>query len=189
MIKKILGWIFVPYVMLGILVKRKTNKISMGILSGVGCFFALIIIVSLNGNNQTTDNKSVQVAKTEVSNTIIPTKKLDESPKSTPTPTPTPVPTPTLSPEEIKAQEYKKWKDAQFSAWDGSHIALVKLVKENMNDPKSFEHVETKFRDDGDGLTIVMKYRGKNAFGGLILTSVTAKADYANNTIQILSTN
>ena len=30
-----------------------------------------------------------------------------------------------------------------FSAWDGSHTKLVELTKAQMNDPKSFDHLQT----------------------------------------------
>ncbi|KLU66783.1 hypothetical protein DEAC_c14510 [Desulfosporosinus acididurans] len=84
---------------------------------------------------------------------------------------------------------YKKWVDSQFSAWDGSNRYLVDLLKKNLNDPKSFEHVETKYWDRGDYLIIKMSYRAKNAFGGLILQNVTAKSDYKTDTISIISQN
>lgn len=84
---------------------------------------------------------------------------------------------------------YKKWIDDQFSSWDGSHRYLVNLIKENLNDPKSFDHVETNYWDRGDYLTVKMKYRAKNAFGGLILQNVTAKSDYKTNVISVISQN
>jgi len=75
-----------------------------------------------------------------------------------------------------------------LSAWDGSNTYLVKLVKENLNDPKSFEHVKTTFSDNGtDSITIKMVYRAKNGFGGLVLGTVIAKADYITDQIKIIS--
>lgn len=90
---------------------------------------------------------------------------------------------------EKAAAEYLTWIDNQFSAWDGSNIHLVKLVKENLNDPKSFEHVETVYWDKGTYIKIKMTYRANNAFGGLILQNVTAKADYKSQYISIISQN
>lgn len=89
---------------------------------------------------------------------------------------------------EAKAA-YQSWVDGQFSAWDGSNVYLVDLLKENLNDPKSFDHEETKYWDMGDHVIIKMTYRAKNAFGGLILQNVTAKADYKTDTISIISQN
>lgn len=172
MIKKILGWILVPYIMVGILVKRKTQKTSFGILAGVITFLILVGISGVTDSGETANTQNTNSTKVE--------EKVAET-------TPTPEPTPTLSPEEIEKQNYQAWIDAQFSAWDGSHRDLVKLVKENMNDPKSFEHVETRYIDDGDGITVYMKFRGNNAFGGLVLNEVLAKAGYKTNTITIIA--
>ena len=44
--------------------------------------------------------------------------------------------------ERIEAQRALQEKiDSQFSAWDGSHIELVKMIKKSMNDADSFEHI------------------------------------------------
>jgi len=92
--------------------------------------------------------------------------------------------------ERLYAQkQYQGWVKEQFSAWDGSHRALVDLLKKNLNDAKSFEHVETRYSDKGDHLIIKMTYRAKNGFGGLVLQNVTAKSDYKTNEITITSQN
>jgi hypothetical protein len=58
-----------------------------------------------------------------------------------------------------------------------------------MNDPDSFEHVETRYsiNKNKDGILVIMKYRGNNAFGGKVLNYVTAKADYKTNILTIVS--
>lgn len=63
----------------------------------------------------------------------------------------------------------------QFSSWNGSHRNLVSHIKRQMNDPSSFEHVETVYWDKGNHLIVRTTFRGKNAFGGVVLNSVTAK--------------
>lgn len=73
--------------------------------------------------------------------------------------------------EKAKQAELAKY----FSAWDGSNRELVELVKANMNDPDSFEHVETRFKDHGDGYRIVMTFRGKNAFNATITQQIMAR--------------
>lgn len=90
-----------------------------------------------------------------------------------------------------KGLKYKAWIDAQFSQWDGSNYDLVKLVKANLNDPKSFEHVQTTWKNYGVGtyIEIQMTYRAKNAFGALVLGSVVAKSDYNTDTMTIISSN
>jgi len=88
-----------------------------------------------------------------------------------------------------KQAAYQAWIDDQFSLWDGSNRYLVDLVKEHLNDPKSFDHAETTYKDMGDYIIVKMTYRAKNAFGGLILQNVTAKSDYKTQTISIVSQN
>ena len=91
--------------------------------------------------------------------------------------------------EARAAEEYQKWIERQFSVWDGSNRHLVKLVKENLNDPKSFKHAETEYWDKGDHIIVKMSYRAKNAFGGLVLQNVTAKVDYKTQYISVISQN
>lgn len=96
---------------------------------------------------------------------------------------------PELTPEEQAKVDFDLWIKTQFSSWDGSNIPLVKLVKKNMNDPKSFEHIETVYKagEVGTGITVEMTYRGKNGFGGLVKGKVTGYADYESDTIMIMS--
>ncbi|MEO5759686.1 MAG: hypothetical protein ABIQ51_22850 [Mesorhizobium sp.] len=56
-----------------------------------------------------------------------------------------------------------------LSAWDGSDSALVAKVNENLRDPSSFEHVETRISpvDSEGNHRVVMEYRARNGFGGL----------------------
>ena len=53
---------------------------------------------------------------------------------------------------------------------DGRHNGFVRLVKDKMNDPSSFQHIDTKVSAVlGDGYhAIDMRFRGKNAFGGVV---------------------
>ena len=51
-----------------------------------------------------------------------------------------------------------------FSAWDGSHRGVTKLIKASMNDPDSYDHVETAYWDKGDHLVVKTTFRGKNSF-------------------------
>lgn len=88
--------------------------------------------------------------------------------------------------EKIAKENRRKKIEDQFSAWDGSHLGLVRFVKNDMNDASSFEHVETKYRDQGKTLFIVMKFRGKNAFGALVLNSISAKVDFNGNVLEII---
>ena len=46
--------------------------------------------------------------------------------------------------EKQRAALLEKVKE-QFSSWDGAHKNLEKAIKKNMNDPSSYEHVETTY--------------------------------------------
>lgn len=85
--------------------------------------------------------------------------------------------------EELRKELVEK----HFSAWDGSHIGLTRVIKDSMNDPKSYEHVETRYSDKGDHLIVSTTFRGKNAFGGVVKNTVVAKVDLEGNVIEILS--
>jgi len=74
-----------------------------------------------------------------------------------------------------------------FSAYDGSHRGLEKFIKDNMNDPDSYDHIETRYLDKGDHILVITKFRGANAFGGKVINSISANVDLEGNVIEILS--
>jgi len=88
--------------------------------------------------------------------------------------------------QEVEAEEIKKEIEKQFSAWDGSHIKLSRLIKESMNDPDSYEHVETKYGNMDDHLVVITTFRGKNAFGGVVKNTVKASVSLDGEDIEIL---
>lgn len=88
--------------------------------------------------------------------------------------------------EQRLAAERKKMIEAQFSAWDGSHRNLEKMIKNSMNDPDSYQHVETRYWDMKDHLVVITTFRGKNAFGGVVKNSVKAKVDLNGNVLKVL---
>ena len=55
-----------------------------------------------------------------------------------------------------------------------------------MNDPKSYEHVETVYWDMDDHLIVRTKFRGKNVFGGVVLNWILAKVDIDGNVLSII---
>ena len=68
-----------------------------------------------------------------------------------------------------------------LSTWDGSHSGVVRQVKAVMNDPDSFDHVETLVSPNNNGQHVfTMKFRGRNAFGGVVTNA--AKGTYSNST-------
>lgn len=85
------------------------------------------------------------------------------------------------------SEEIRKEKiEILFSAWDGSHRGLTDVIKKSMNDPSSYKHDETVYWDKGDYLLVKMSFRGKNAFGGVVMNWVKAKVDLNGNVIEII---
>lgn len=74
-----------------------------------------------------------------------------------------------------KAEETRKGFHC-LSGWDGSHKGIVDWVKENANDPGSFEHDETRISavNDNGQHGVIMQYRAKNGFGGMVRGTVVA---------------
>ncbi len=73
------------------------------------------------------------------------------------------------------------------SSWNGSNRALEQYIKGKMNDPSSYEHIETRYAIDFDTgiVTTATRFRGKNAFGGTIINACVATQDI--NSGQLLS--
>jgi len=88
--------------------------------------------------------------------------------------------------EQLAEEARKKQIEEQFSAWDGSHRNLERVIKKAMNDPDSYEHDETVYWDRGDHLVVKTTYRGKNAFGGVVRNFVKAKVSLNGQILQIL---
>lgn len=55
-----------------------------------------------------------------------------------------------------------------------------------MNDKKSFEHVNTSYTLLDDYAVVIMEFRGKNAFGAMVLNSVKAKMSYDCEVLEIV---
>jgi hypothetical protein len=98
--------------------------------------------------------------------------------------------TPLAEQQKIKseaASNRKKLIQSAFSPWDGSHLALERYVISSMNDPDSYDHVETSYRDNGSYIFVVTKFRGRNGFGGLVIDSVTAKTSIEGKVLEIIN--
>jgi hypothetical protein len=88
-----------------------------------------------------------------------------------------------------KETERKASLGKNFSDWDGSHVNLERHIKKSMNDPKSYEHIETKYWDHDEYLIVQTTFRGKNAFGALVKNQVKAKVGLNGEVIEILDSN
>ena len=71
---------------------------------------------------------------------------------------------------------------------DGQNYQVVQAVKKSMNDPDSFEHIETRHVDNGTGdVAITMMFRGKNAFGGKVINRAVAMVNPQSGTVTSLA--
>lgn len=95
----------------------------------------------------------------------------------------------TLSSHEKALKKRQERIEKQFSGWDGSHRNLEKLIKQNMNDPDSYEHIETGYKDMVLYILVSTKFRGANAFGGKVINTVSAKVDLDGNVLEIINQN
>lgn len=103
-----------------------------------------------------------------------------------------------------------QWIKEQFSAWDGSHRKLKELILKNLNDEKSYDHIETTYIDvnsedrmnnvnkllsdagysqrvEMDDLFISTLFSAKNAFGGTVKNTAYGIASYNNQTITLIA--
>ena len=81
--------------------------------------------------------------------------------------------------EKYQKEEEKIGKIREFvNDYDDSYRPLVSYIKENMNDPKSYEHIQTGYNTEGEKMvTIVTRFRGKNKFGALVINQCEATAE------------
>lgn len=82
-----------------------------------------------------------------------------------------------------RAEERERRIQSQFSMWNGAHRNLESKIKASMNDPRSYRHVRTEWADQGEYVLVRTTFRGKNAFGGTITTTVEARVDLDGNVI------
>jgi hypothetical protein len=96
----------------------------------------------------------------------------------------------------VKAQRYidsidasytrKSNMDALLSDVDGSLPTLVTYVKKQMENPNSFEHVETGWMDKGDFLQVRMIYRGENMYGAIVTNTIVAECSRSGKVLRVI---
>ncbi|MEP4091782.1 hypothetical protein [Reichenbachiella sp.] len=76
--------------------------------------------------------------------------------------------------KERKRRNIKKIKDdCVFNTYDGSFYMLNRYVKDRMNDPDSFEHIQTRYVEYDDYIQAYVSFRGRNGFGALVKSAYT----------------
>ncbi len=90
-----------------------------------------------------------------------------------------------IEPSKPKTKTRKEKIESLFSLYDGSHRKLEQHIKKIMNDPNSYEHIETRYSDKGKYILVSTKFRGNNAFGGKVVSQVWGEIDLKGNLIKI----
>ena len=111
--------------------------------------------------------------------------------------------------EDYVTRPYRRWVGDQFNVWNGSHIELTKLIKQNLNDEKSYKHIETTYSEITDqfllesnkqflenlgytyelelfDVVIVTEFSAKNAFNATIKSTAIGVASYNHQTVTLL---
>ncbi len=161
-VKRILGWLLFPYIMVFIDWKRSNILLKI-----YGSFSAGVILIAIITINSPDESIKTQEQTKEV-------KKEPAKPK-------------VLTAEE-KEKKRKEEIEKCFSAWDGSHTNLKYYIEDNMNDPDSFEHVKTIYYAYTKHLIVETTFRGNNQFGALVKNTVKAQvsADSKCTVIKII---
>ncbi len=73
--------------------------------------------------------------------------------------------------------------DKQFSAWDGEHMKLASFIKRSMKDPASYDFISSSYSAEDDYLIVLIRYRGKNSFGAVVINSTKAKVDVETGSV------
>ena len=71
--------------------------------------------------------------------------------------------------EEVETEKKQEPKIPEgFSPWNGRHLAFSRRVKGMLNDPKSFEHVSTRYLKTDHEIRIWMTFRAKNPYNATV---------------------
>lgn len=90
-------------------------------------------------------------------------------------------------PEPLTAEQARKAQiEAHFSKWNGAHEGLESLVKADLVNPDSYEHIKTEYWDKGDHLVVNMTYRADSVIGASVQHFIKASAGLDGNVIQVL---
>jgi len=67
--------------------------------------------------------------------------------------------------------------DSSFLPFIGVHEELENAIKPSMNDPDSYQHVQSRYQDNTTTIYVITTFRGKNSFGGIITSQAEATLD------------
>lgn len=73
----------------------------------------------------------------------------------------------------------------QFAGFSGANRYVEDYIKERMNDPDSYKHIQTTYKDKGSYILVYTRFRGTNSIGAIIVQSATAKVDIDGNVLSL----
>ena len=91
-----------------------------------------------------------------------------------------------MTPAQTESNKHDKWVEYQFANYQGGRAKLIKIVKDNMNDPSSFKYVSNTKAFMGKDLIIDMVFRGKNGFGAIVEQSIKCRVSYADDSVTVI---
>ena len=109
-------------------------------------------------------------------------------------------------PNVTDTKAWADWKNSQFSGWSGKHYDFEKLIIKNLNDEKSYKHIDTsfievtneeirdvindtlknvgsKYRVEIGDIFIITEFTAKNAFNATVKNTAYGISQYATNRI------
>lgn len=116
---------------------------------------------------------------------------------------------PAVTPYQNSDSARSEWIEEQFNPWNGAHYELERLIKENLNDEKSYKHIETIYWDIKDDeikdyannllsdfgsserveigdLLISTKFSAKNAFNATVKCTAIGISSYKYNIVTLV---
>jgi hypothetical protein len=174
---------------------RTVRYITIVLLVQVSLIISLYKLIEgsgkskLQGKQADSSAKTVNLPKTVKTNVIKLTDTTNSESDSIPTDSLNKLAEderPLVEVQKRRLEQNKEFKEKYLSGWDGSYRPLVEYVKKNMDDPDSFEHVETIFWNNGDHATVVMKFRGNNAYGVTVTNITKAKVAWDGKLLEII---
>lgn len=76
--------------------------------------------------------------------------------------------------------------DNYFNPFSGAHYQSNNLIKDALNDPASFDHAETRYRVDGEKLVIIVRFRARNSYGGVVTHLAKTECTTANTECRLI---
>lgn len=81
--------------------------------------------------------------------------------------------------------EINKKVKKQFTS-DGSNWIFVYYLKKQLHDPESFEHIETRYKQYSDYVSVQMRFRATNGFGAKRIFMKSGNVSIQNETVEFL---